>query len=77
MPLYEFTCNDCRQKFEKLCSFSSAGGGVTCPKCQGTNTKKALSAFAARSKGSNGGTSSVGGGDSCDGCSSHNCGSCH
>jgi putative FmdB family regulatory protein len=77
MPLYEFMCHDCRQKFEKLCGFSSAGGGVTCPKCQGTNTEKALSTFAARSKGSDGGTSSAGGGNSCGGCASHNCGSCH
>lgn len=76
MPIYEYRCADCEQKFEKRRLMSQADDEIACPDCGSVHTSRGLSRFAAFSKG-NGGTSvSVGGGSGCAGCGSHSCGSC-
>ncbi len=51
MPIYEFTCEDCDENFEKLVRISGLSE-VTCPNCGSERTKKRMSSFAARTEGS-------------------------
>jgi putative FmdB family regulatory protein len=58
MPFYEYQCEKCGKKFEKLISISEGDKKQTCPNCGGKNTKKILSVFASKSSpsaGSSGG----------------------
>jgi len=44
MPLYEYVCASCADRFERYVrSWTEA---VTCPSCQGTEVEKQLSTFA-------------------------------
>jgi len=54
MPLYEYICKDCGNKFEELRKANEADLPIECPKCKSKNTKKALSLF-----GTSGGSSST------------------
>ena len=45
MPIYEFECNKCEEKFEKLVGINESGSGVRCPKCDASNPRKLLSLF--------------------------------
>jgi putative FmdB family regulatory protein len=47
MPIYEYRCEDCGTKFEKLVRRSSDGSGIECPSCGQTHLKQELSTFAA------------------------------
>ena len=47
MPLYEYTCNDCKKDSELLVSSSTK---VVCPSCKSTNMEKKLSTFSAQVK---------------------------
>nr|MBN2277802.1 zinc ribbon domain-containing protein [candidate division Zixibacteria bacterium] len=51
MPMYEYTCLDCSEKFEELVSSSTVT--VTCPHCQSQNTVKQFSTFASNALKSN------------------------
>jgi putative FmdB family regulatory protein len=53
MPLYEFFCFDCSQKFERLTTYavSAKADGVICPTCQGTHVRKLFSVFARAGRG--------------------------
>lgn len=80
MPLYEFACLSCQQKFEQLVpSFRSE---ASCPKCGGHDVEKLLSTFAMSSSGGGSGRGSgdaprmpamAGGGGGCcgGGCGCH------
>lgn len=76
MPIYEFICNDCENKFEELVFGNPTS--VKCPKCSGENTKKLMSVC--RSKVSGGdfplGASSSTSGGGCSGCSGGSCATC-
>ncbi len=52
MPIYEYQCKDCGEKFEKLV-FLSHPETVYCPKCESENTEKKISAFASTNSGDN------------------------
>ncbi len=70
MPLYEYYCSECRQRFEKL--VSSLQKEAPCPRCS-TLSPKVFSAFSM----SGGEKSSPGaGGGGCAPCSSSSCKSC-
>lgn len=58
MPLYEFYCPQCRNKFEELCRASLES--APCPKCA-AESKKVLSAFRTGRCGSGDGFASSGG----------------
>ncbi|MDY6933490.1 MAG: zinc ribbon domain-containing protein [Spirochaetota bacterium] len=45
MPIYEFECGECGEKFEKLVSNHESGRSVCCPKCDASNPRKLLSLF--------------------------------
>ncbi len=73
MPLYEYQCQDCGQRFEALRSMSDADKPIRCECCQGINTRRQPSVFRAQS----GGKVLAGmGGCDCGNCSGGTCGSC-
>ncbi len=52
MPIYEYVCDDCRSKFEKL--VRRWGDGVDCPGCGSASVEKQLSRFAVASSSGSG-----------------------
>ena len=46
MPIYEYYCKDCRNKFELLTTYTDSEVGVECSKCHGANVRKLFSVFA-------------------------------
>ncbi|NLH51123.1 MAG: zinc ribbon domain-containing protein [Myxococcales bacterium] len=58
MPIYEYTCDDCGHRFEKLVR-SADPAAPACPSCQSAKTHKQLSGFVSRSGNSVGGGSSA------------------
>ncbi|MDP9378928.1 MAG: zinc ribbon domain-containing protein [Chloroflexota bacterium] len=46
MPLYEYECQECEERFEKLVSGSPPPGSVRCPECGSPQVAKQFSAFA-------------------------------
>lgn len=74
MPIYEYVCTSCKNRFQKLQSMSFSGD-VHCPEC-GKPSKRAISVFAAVSKGTGGETASTTGGG-CASCGGGHCGTCH
>jgi len=47
MPIYEYVCRDCAERFEKL--VRRFGDEVSCPSCAGAAVDKQLSVFAVAS----------------------------
>ncbi len=80
MPIYEFVCNKCSNKFEKLLPMNDGKDGVFCPKCNG-EAHKVFSTFATISSGSAGSDMDFGapsgGGGGCSSCSTpSSCSTC-
>jgi putative FmdB family regulatory protein len=46
MPLYEYKCEDCGKRYEKLVSLSEAGQAMECPKCGSKAVRKLMSVIA-------------------------------
>jgi putative FmdB family regulatory protein len=77
MPIYEYECANCHGSFEKLRPMSQATAPAVCTHCGSSDTVRAISLFAAVSKGSNGNSRAISGtGGGCTTCGTHNCGSC-
>jgi putative FmdB family regulatory protein len=51
MPIFEYKCNDCEEKFEKLV-LSTTATTPECPSCKEGNVKKLVSAGCVRPNGS-------------------------
>ncbi len=68
MPIYEFRCDDCGEKFDQLCRYNWQSA-VTCPACNSGKLEKLWSQFASvgQSKGMMAG---------CDACSRNSCSGC-
>jgi putative FmdB family regulatory protein len=51
VPIYEYTCQSCKGKFEQLVRSMSAAGEqeVKCPECGSVKTARSLSVFAVNS----------------------------
>ena len=45
MPIYEYVCNQCGNRFEEFTWSSAAGDDIVCPKCGATDARKVMSAF--------------------------------
>ncbi|MBE0686198.1 MAG: zinc ribbon domain-containing protein [Anaerolineaceae bacterium] len=71
MPIYEYICNECDQKFEALRKFTQADDPISCKICLSSYTKRVVSVCNSTSQG----ISLSGNG--CGSCSSGNCSSCH
>jgi putative FmdB family regulatory protein len=52
MPIYEYRCEDCGSKFEKLVRRSDEAAELECPSCGQKHLKQELSTFAAHANGS-------------------------
>lgn len=50
MPIFEYTCQECSQRFEEL-TLTSKQTAPHCPHCGGAKVEKAISVFAAKSSG--------------------------
>ena len=61
MPVYEYVCTTCRSRFEKLRSMDTFQETTPCPDC-GTPAARALSVFAAFTRGANGEMQAMSGG---------------
>lgn len=48
MPIYEYVCQDCHEKYEKLVRSLNAKIELECPRCGSPHAEKALSVFGAR-----------------------------
>jgi putative FmdB family regulatory protein len=46
MPLYEYRCEKCGKRFEKLRRMQDADQGVECPECESEEVERLLSSFA-------------------------------
>ncbi len=58
MPIYEYTCGNCEESFDKIVRFSEADQLPDCPACGENKTRKKISAGAVIG-GSRGSCSSV------------------
>jgi putative FmdB family regulatory protein len=59
MPIYEYLCEDCGTKFEKLVRRQSETPDIECPSCGHKHLKQELSTFAAHAHGGAGTHSDV------------------
>ena len=76
MPIYEYVCSDCGNKFELLRSFSESDKEAACPKCNKT-AKRVVSVCSSFSKDESGlSTPIAGSGGSCSSCGSSSCTTC-
>ena len=51
MPLYEYSCRSCGERFEILQRLGENGDGVSCPACDHAEVEKVFSTFAAGAQG--------------------------
>ena len=75
MPLYEYFCPTCNQKFELLRSMSRAEEPAACSSGH-TDTSRVLSLFASFTKGEDGSVTPVGG-SPCTSCAADTCSTCN
>ena len=59
MPLYEYYCSSCSQRFERLRTMTAVADREACPQC-GTVSPRVLSVFASVAKGSDGASLGMG-----------------
>jgi putative FmdB family regulatory protein len=59
MPIFEYTCNECGYRFEKL--DRGASSPIDCPACGSVDVRKEISSFASGSSHEGCSTSSGGG----------------
>jgi putative FmdB family regulatory protein len=51
MPMYEYGCMECQNRFDRLRRMDQNDQDVACPYCQSAHVERRLSVFAAHSKG--------------------------
>ncbi len=51
MPIFEYRCQDCGVRFEKLIRRDADIETLACPSCEGQRLEKELSTFAAHASG--------------------------
>jgi len=45
MPLYEYECGECGERFERLVPLAEARRGMECPRCRSKSVRKLMSVF--------------------------------
>ncbi|MBE9502493.1 MAG: zinc ribbon domain-containing protein [Dehalococcoidia bacterium] len=45
MPIYEYQCNECGERFEVRQSMGADGSDLNCPKCSGRELRRLFSSF--------------------------------
>jgi putative FmdB family regulatory protein len=77
MPIYEYVCGNCHEKFSQLRPMSKADSPAPCGGCGSSNTTRAISLFSAISRRGNGESHHVKGtGGGCGSCGGGHCGTC-
>ena len=77
MPIYEYRCESCSDKFEVLTRFAERDRAQVCPSCESTKTRVMVSSFAFAGAGDSLQSMDLGGGESTGGgCCGGSCGSC-
>ena len=76
MPLYEYYCESCNQRFELLRPMSRMDDPAACPQGHG-GANRVLSTFAAFTQGSSGVSEAIAGSSGCGGCTASDCTSCN
>ncbi len=61
MPIYEYTCNTCLNRFERMRPMTTSREASACPNC-GSKAQRALSVFAAFARDSMGNMEPISGG---------------
>lgn len=51
MPIYEYRCQNCEERFEKLVRMSTPVEEIECPHCQERQAQRLMSTFSGRSGG--------------------------
>ena len=72
MPIYEYICLDCKQRFEAIRPMKDADEPIACDSCLGEHTARMLAVLFA----SSGGRTTDGGGSTCSSCASKACSTC-
>lgn len=72
MPIYEYICLDCNERFETLRPMNEADTPIDCELCTGNQTSRVLTVFYAKSSD----RAITGGTAGCNTCSSHACATC-
>lgn len=72
MPIYEYKCLECDNKFEALRSMNQADKPIGCENCNGRQIKRVLSTFNSHGESRSASHSSGG----CGSCGGGSCGSC-
>ena len=72
MPIYEYLCFECKEKFEVLRQMKDADEPVACVYCNGKDVNRVLSVFNAQS----GGRVVAGSNAGCAGCAATSCSTC-
>jgi putative FmdB family regulatory protein len=75
MPIYEYVCPDCKNRFELMRPVSQYSNSAQCPACK-QQANRALSLFACRSGSEFGTTTPIAGGG-CATCGGGSCSTCH
>jgi len=77
VPIYEYRCESCANKFEVLTGFAERDTAQMCPSCESTKTRVLVSSFAfASGAGSESAASDFASESSGGGCCGGGCGSC-
>jgi putative FmdB family regulatory protein len=75
MPIYEYRCESCAEKFEVLTHFAERDRAQVCPACESTKTRVLVSSFAVTGA-SESFASDLTGESTGGGCCGGACGSC-
>jgi putative FmdB family regulatory protein len=72
VPLYEYVCLDCRERFDALRPIAQADVPIACRDCGSEHSSRTISVFYAQS----GGRAVAGTHGGCSSCSGGHCSSC-
>jgi len=72
MPIYEYVCLECKERFEVLRPMKDADAPISCTTCTSDHTSRLLTVFFATSSGK----VVAGGASGCANCSSGSCSTC-
>jgi putative FmdB family regulatory protein len=75
MPIYEYVCKDCKNKFELMRPFSRANESADCPRCK-KKAERILSTCYSKTTTDYGVPQQLGGQSSCSSCGGGSCSSC-
>lgn len=73
MPIYEYHCLDCGEKFELIRTYKDADAPVNCQVCNSSHTNRSISVFYATSGGRTITSESK---NACSSCASGSCSAC-